>query len=139
MRYDKLPERAKPYILTVQAASRQTMIPEEVLWAVMASESAFDHAATSPAGAVGLMQLMPTTGAELGVDVNNPLQNIAGGAEYLRRMLSLYKGNLSHALAAYNWGFGNLGWSSCPAGKWPLQTQKYVTSVAKHMAAFMGA
>lgn len=139
MRYDKLPAGAIKYGPFVQAASQATGIPEEVIWAQMAAESNFVTDATSPRGARGLMQLMPATAAELGVDPTSPEQCIRGGAEYLRRMLVRYGGRLTHALVAYNWGPGRLGIPAKPANAWPLESQRYVTRIAKYIAMLMGA
>ncbi len=92
--------------LIVAAAERQHLDPALVK-AVMLVESGFDPEAVSPKGALGLMQLMPTTARELGVsDAFDPAQNIAGGTAYLRRMVDRFGGDLNKAIAAYNAGPG---------------------------------
>ena len=70
-------------------------------------ESNYNPHAISSKGALGLMQLIPETARRFGVgDVFNPVENIQGGAKYLRYLLDLYNGNYGLALAAYNAGEG---------------------------------
>lgn len=138
MRHDLLPTHAKKFIDPVREAAHRLSLPQEVIWAVIAAESNFNPKARSPAGALGLMQLMPATAHELGVDPHDPRENIAGGATYLRRMLIRYRGNLTHALAAYNMGPARLGYPPRAPASWPRETQQYVTRVAKYLSAFVG-
>jgi soluble lytic murein transglycosylase-like protein len=79
-------------------------LPRHLVRSVMAAESGFQPLALSPKGAIGLMQLMPGTAAELGVDPYDPAQNVDAGTRYLRDLLSKYDGGLRRALAAYNSG-----------------------------------
>jgi soluble lytic murein transglycosylase-like protein len=77
--------------------------------AVMRAESAFNPMVVSPAGAQGLMQIMPALAQELGVtDPFDPRQNIMAGARYLRQLLDAHKGNVKLTLASYNAGPGNV-------------------------------
>jgi len=78
-------------------------IDEELIRAVIDVESGFDKNAVSDAGARGLMQLMPDTAAELGVNPDDPSENIAGGVQYLGMMIDRFD-DLEEALAAYNAG-----------------------------------
>jgi soluble lytic murein transglycosylase-like protein len=92
--------------LATVAARRHGLDPALVL-AVVKVESAFRPQAVSPKGAQGLMQLMPPTARDLGVeDAFDPEQNLDGGARYLRQLLIRYKGDVRRALAAYNAGPG---------------------------------
>jgi soluble lytic murein transglycosylase-like protein len=89
----------------IVAAAEKYNLDPNFIKAVMRAESNFKPDAVSRAGAMGLMQLMPGTAASLGVtDPFNISQNIDGGASYLRRMLTLFNGDESLALAAYNAG-----------------------------------
>src|SRR5690349_10735167 len=74
--------------------------------ALVNQESGWNPNAVSPAGARGYTQLMPGTAASLGVNPNNPIQNLRGGAEYLGKLLHQFHGNEKLALAAYNAGPG---------------------------------
>jgi hypothetical protein len=89
----------------IKAAAKRHRLPEELIRAVIAVESNFDHAAVSRKGAQGLMQLMPQTAALIGVkDPHAPDENIDAGASHLRAMLDTFNGDLPLALAAYNAG-----------------------------------
>lgn len=81
--------------------------PPALVKAVMQVESEGKANAVSGKGATGLMQLMPATAKELGVNPKNPEQNVEGGSRYLQRMLNKYDSQ-EIALAAYNWGPGNI-------------------------------
>lgn len=88
-------------------AARKFSLPESFVQSVMRAESGFNAAAISPKGALGLMQLMPGTAVQLGIDPNNPQQNAEGGAKYLRDLLARYESDPDQvllALAAYNAG-----------------------------------
>jgi hypothetical protein len=101
---------------------------------VIKFESGFCASAVSPAGACGLMQLMPDTASGLGVgDVFNPYENIAGGVHYIRRQLDNFNNNVAHALAAYNAGPGAVQeYGGVPPFE---ETQNYVRMI---MADYLG-
>ena len=85
--------------------AKRNRLKPALLRAVIKVESGFKQDAVSPKGAVGLMQLTPTTAASLPVlDVHDPIQNIRGGAKHLRRLLNRYDNSLPLALVAYNAG-----------------------------------
>jgi len=92
--------------LVARIAIEQGLDPR-LIHAVISAESGGNSRAVSPKGAKGLMQLIDSTAAEVGVrNPFDPVQNIRGGATYLKRMLDRYEGNKSLAVAAYNAGPG---------------------------------
>jgi len=116
---------------SIHKAARRYNLPAPLLRGVIRAESNFEVKAVSRAGAQGLMQLMPGTARELGVD--NPFdieQNIDGGARYLRKMLDSFGGDIKVALAAYNAGPGAV---EKYGGKIPpyQETQQYINRVLK--------
>lgn len=92
--------------LAAQIAREEGVDPDLFLRLVQA-ESSFNPDARSPVGAIGLAQLMPGTAADLGVDPTDPVQNLRGGARYLRQQIDTF-GDTNLALAAYNAGPGNV-------------------------------
>jgi soluble lytic murein transglycosylase-like protein len=116
-----------------RAAARYQVAPE-VVRAVIRAESGFDPKAVSPAGAQGLMQLMPGTARDLGVtDPFDAEQNVMAGTRYLKQMLGRYGGDLDKALAAYNWGPGNLNRSG--DGRLPTETRRYIARIKGYLEA----
>jgi hypothetical protein len=97
------PERL--YDGIIQEAAETYDVDPELIRAVIRIESRFDPQAISPAGAQGLMQLMPFLSKELGVkDPLDPRENIFGGVKYLRKLLTRHDGNVPLAIASYNAG-----------------------------------
>jgi hypothetical protein len=115
------------------AAERKFNLPSGVLAAVAQAESGGRTDAVSPAGAQGLMQLMPGTAAGLGVtDPFDPQQAIDGAAQYLSTNLSAFGGSLTKALAAYNAGPGAVRqYDGVPPY---AETQHYVRKVTDMLA-----
>lgn len=111
----------------VSAAANRYGVPEWLALAVAKTESSFNPAAVSPVGAIGVMQLMPGTAKDLGVDPRDTSQNIDGGVRLLSQLLKRYDGDASLALAAYNAGPGNVAkYGGVPP--FP-ETQNYLTRI----------
>jgi soluble lytic murein transglycosylase-like protein len=125
-RYDEIIDRA--------AAAYD--VDAELIKAIVLVESGMNAKATSPAGAQGLMQLMPATAQSLGVrHPYDPNENIFGGAHYIRKMLDSFSDNHKLALAAYNAGPGNVRkYKGVPPFK---ETQYYVKKVFKYYNYFL--
>jgi len=91
----------------VRDASARHNLDPALVKAVIGVESNWNPAAVSRKGALGLMQLIPTTAGQLGVgNAFDPVQNVEGGATYLRSLLDRFHGDLELTLAAYNAGPG---------------------------------
>jgi soluble lytic murein transglycosylase-like protein len=96
---------AGAYSSIVDEKSKKHKVDPKLVKAVISAESGWNPSAVSPKGAVGMMQLMPKTASDMGVDNRyNPEQNIEGGVKYLKYLLDKFNGNLTLALAAYNAG-----------------------------------
>jgi len=117
----------------IDYSSRRHGVDATLIRAVIRAESNFDNTATSTKGAMGLMQIMPETARELGVkNPYDPVENIMGGTRYLKMLLDRYDGNRNTALAAYNWGMGNV--ERYPH-RLPEETKTYIVNVNRYIDA----
>lgn len=121
-------DKSAPFENSITEHSRRQGVAADLVRAVIQVESAFNPVAVSSKGAMGLMQLMPATAAEMGVmNPFEPDQNIRGGVAYLRRLLDRYNGDVELALAAYNAGMGNVEkYGDVPPFK---ETRNYVKKI----------
>jgi soluble lytic murein transglycosylase-like protein len=122
----------------IERAAETAGLDPDLVRAVVKTESNFNAQAVSTAGAMGLMQLMPGTARDLGVkDPFDPVENVFGGAKYLGDMLKRYAGDLNKALAAYNWGPGNLDRNlASGSGFMPEETRNYISRVNHYYDQF---
>jgi hypothetical protein len=118
-------ERPATYRDIIAAEAKKARVPPELALAMVDVESGGRPDAVSPKGARGFFQLMPETAKELGVDPNDPIQNIRGGLTYFRKQLDAYGGDVNKALTAYNWGPGNVARGGQP----PPETVDYIQRV----------
>jgi hypothetical protein len=119
----------------LEAAGKRWGVDPDLGRAVIERESGGDPNAVSSKGATGVMQLMPSTAAGLGVtDMRNPSQNINAGMRYLRQLIDRYDGDIPKALAAYNWGLGNID----KGGPLPQTVQDYASGVLKRYSQIKG-
>lgn len=122
----------------IHAAADRYQVDAALVKAVIMAESGFDPLAVSKQGAVGLMQLMPGTAGELGVDdLFNPVHNVNAGVRYLKRLLNQFNGDLRLALAAYNAGSRSVEkYQGIPPFK---STQYYIQKVFKYYQYYRGS
>jgi soluble lytic murein transglycosylase-like protein len=112
----------------VRAAAERHDLDPALVKAVISTESAWNPYAVSPKGAMGLMQLVPSTAERFGVgNPYDPAQNVEGGTAYLKELLDRYHGDLKKSLAAYNAGPGAVDASG--GVPWYPETRRYVQKV----------
>ena len=124
----------------VANAAANKGVNANILMAQIDQESKGNPTAASPKGATGLSQFMPDTAKQYGVNPNDPKSSINGQAAYMCDLLQSYGGDYSKALAAYNWGPGNLDkavsrWGDSWAAHAPEETKNYVTQVLQKSGA----
>lgn len=127
------PAAAAPYVPAIQAAEARHGIPDKMLGRLLYQESRFradiiTGRVSSPAGALGIAQFMPATAAEMGVDPLDPPAAIDAAGAYLRRLYNAL-GSWQLALAAYNWGIGNVQRKGIERA--PAETRAYYTEILR--------
>ena len=127
----EVPQELVPYF---EEAAATYGVDVKLLELIAKKESNFHADATSHAGAMGIMQLMPATAEGLGVtDPYDARQSIMGGAKYIADKIKMYSGNISLALAAYNAGSGNVAkYGGIPPF---TETQNYVAWITERYNA----
>ena len=127
-----LSDRVLRWQKEIEVSAKKYSLEPSLIAAVIEQESGGDPDSVSPVGALGLMQLMPSTAKFLNVNSYDPAQNIDGGAHYLQMQLKEF-GNLPEALAAYNAGPGNVensSWAKIP------ETLNYVQRVPRLISKY---
>lgn len=121
------------YAEVVATLSARYDLSPALIEALVWQESRWRENAVSHAGARGLAQLMPGTARDLGVNPDDPVANLEGGARYLREQLNRFNGDLERALAAYNAGPGRV----IRAGGIPRirETQLYVAAIMRRLSS----
>lgn len=124
--------------LIAQEAARQGVDANLAIQVATAESGLNPNVPDSSAGAIGVFQLEPATAAQLGVNPRDLTQNIAGGIRYLGQLLGQFAGSIPAALAAYNWGPGNLGnamsrWGSDWVSHLPAETTAYVAKIIRNL------
>lgn len=123
------------YSTIIETAAARHKIDPALVKAVIMAESRYNHLAVSKKGAGGLMQLMPNTAKELGVqDIFDPEDNITGGVRYLKKLLNRFDGDTKLALAAYNAGSRYVRhYGGIPPF---LQTRTFIKNVLKYQQIY---
>lgn len=111
---------------------REHNVPAELVRAMVAAESGGNPRAVSPAGAIGLMQLMPATAAALGVDPWHPRENLRGGVAYIAELMRAYDGDIRLALIAYNAGPQHADRVRAGNTVAYRETRRYLDAIAVH-------
>lgn len=130
-------ERVALYTGLIRNFARIYNLPEPLVMAVIQTESRFNPNALSHKGAVGLMQVMPSTAKQIGImgDLKDPQTNIDAGCRYLSMMMNRFEGQLPLALAAYNAGPEAVVYAGNKVPDFP-ETKGYVTNVMDLMTRF---
>ena len=119
----------------IRSVAKEQMIPQQLIHAVISAESNYDPAAVSSRGAIGLMQVMPSTARRFGIeDIRSPRANVVAGASYLRFLLNLFESDIELTVAAYNAGELAVLKAGRKVPNFP-ETQAYVRRVMANLKA----
>lgn len=125
------------YSSEINTAAKKYGVDPNLVAAIIKNESNFNQSAVSGVGATGLMQLMPSTAAGLGVNPNMAAGSIEGGTKYIAQMMKMFGGDPAKSLAAYNAGPGNVQkYGGIPPFS---ETQNYVKNVLKSYSGYGGS
>lgn len=132
-----MPAAGAPYADAIASAESRYGLPESLLARVLYQESRFrpdiiSGETKSPAGALGIAQFMPATARDFGLNPLDARASIEAAARYLAQLYSKF-GDWGAALAAYNWGQGNVQRHGIAAA--PAETQRYISEILKDVTA----
>lgn len=125
------PKAAAPYLAAIAQAEARYSLPKNLLARQLQQESSYkpeiiNGKVKSVTGAIGIAQFMPATAKEFGIDPTNPFQSIDAAGKYMKQLYNRF-GAWPLALAAYNWGMGNLAKKGID--KAPAETRNYFTKI----------
>lgn len=132
--------QAKNISQTFSSLESKYGLPSGLLDSVYSAESSRGKHLVSPKGALGPFQFMPATAAQYGLtgsDVNDTSKAADAAARYLHNLIAQFNGNIPAAIAAYNWGPGNVQRKGM--GALPKETSDYITKVLGGMSGYVGA
>lgn len=134
-----LPDAGVKFSGAIDSAAREAQIPAMLLARVLDQESKFKDSIvygsySSSKGALGIAQFMPATAKSLGIDPLNPYSAIRGAAVYLRTLYDKF-GRWTLALAAYNWGEGNV--AQYQLANAPKETKAYYTDILADVGDYL--
>lgn len=116
-------------IQLIKDVSKDYSVNPAIILAITRAESNFNPKAVSPKGATGLMQVLPSTAKEMGLDAHNIVENVIAGTKYFLKVRAMFNGYTKLGLAAYNAGPGNVKNMSIPNFE---ETRNYVDKVYKY-------
>jgi hypothetical protein len=111
----------------IRGAAEKYNLDHDIFRRQLVAESGLNPNARNPSGAAGIAQFMPGTARGMGIDPMDPAQAIPAAALYMRQNLNKFGGDYTHALAAYNWGPGNV--SRNGVGNLPSETRNYIAKI----------